>query len=184
MRVNNRGIPNAEIVNRTINVCNFFAAIKSDGVTKRIAQNMAQWGHMPTSCPVKKGNYFLRNASINGDIFPPYLPELKAVVHMTYFMEEHRKLEEIAAYHYYVEVIERTSKKRFNATKHWNERTNNCSEMTKKKLGKKLWFLFPSDQFLNFYFYSIENKQKRFFWMVWILFLIFNNLQQANNVNK
>lgn len=134
-RINAKGIADAEILNKTVNVCNFLK--RKDRISKMIFENIFAYGFLPKTCPMKRvkkkweifeylaitkllysnkfqGIYYLKYADINTDIFPPYIPEMKTIACVDFFIHDNnKKLKRILTQKFIVLVKDKVKRRRY-----------------------------------------------------------------------
>ena len=70
-RVNNEY---QHLLNASINSCNVMSRLKSHPLLRIILKELLKASNIPTSCPIKKGIYYMKDFSLNEDLLPPFLP--------------------------------------------------------------------------------------------------------------
>lgn len=55
-------------------MCEFFKKPDRDPVLKTLIESLNQYGHMLLSCPVKKGNYYLKDFILEASYLPSFTP--------------------------------------------------------------------------------------------------------------
>lgn len=117
-RIGSKANDSLLVLNRTVDVCAFFQALERSTVAKTIYRNLAQDGKLPKTCPVRKGQYYIANAFINNDIFPPYMPEMKALIIATYLTSNGtHSLVPFARLEFFLDIRNKRSKKLSKSTK-------------------------------------------------------------------
>ncbi|XP_055316912.1 uncharacterized protein LOC129576228 [Sitodiplosis mosellana] len=69
-----------EIFNKTMNLCQLMASKKVDPLLKVAFSKILKNGTWFTSCPIRKGRYYLQHFRIDEENFPSYLPETDFLV--------------------------------------------------------------------------------------------------------
>lgn len=62
------------LLNASMNVCNIMSRVKSHPILRIILKELLKSSNIPTSCPIKKGVYYMKDFSLNEDLLPPFLP--------------------------------------------------------------------------------------------------------------
>lgn len=62
------------LLNASMNICNLMSRVKAHPIMRIIMKELLKASNIPTSCPVKKGIYYMKDFSLNEDLLPPFLP--------------------------------------------------------------------------------------------------------------
>lgn len=65
------------LVNTSINICNILSRVKTHPILRIIIKELTKTSNFPSSCPVKKGIYHMKDFTLNDEFLPPFLPEGK-----------------------------------------------------------------------------------------------------------
>lgn len=62
------------LANVSLNVCNVMTRVKAHPILKIVLQELLKASNIPTSCPIKRGPYYMKDFILNEDLLPPFLP--------------------------------------------------------------------------------------------------------------
>ncbi|KAJ6632639.1 hypothetical protein Bhyg_17845, partial [Pseudolycoriella hygida] len=80
-----------ELMNRTIDLCKFYENRLYEPLLQIMYQIILESGDFPKSCPVKAKHYYIEQVHFDPDRFPPYLPERKGYIKLSFCIKENNQ---------------------------------------------------------------------------------------------